>query len=187
VVAPGHLSLPENYNKPIPNQLLPAQLADQPHSAKPPTTMGNVVNLTHPLFERYGKDLASMLAGIPVYKYWPLRVAGDSGLVLLRYGDGAPALMERNFKGPKVGKVLLWTIPLSRRPDQGGAIRRVRGCLERVPSGHVGLVVFRHDESDRPLPGGYIEGAAQLRRRRKTYSEARSHGSSHELRAEPER
>ena len=62
VVAPGHLSKPESYNQPTASQLLPSQLAAEPHTAKPPTKMGNVANLTHPLFERYGKDWASMLA-----------------------------------------------------------------------------------------------------------------------------
>ena len=121
VVAPGQSSRAEDYNKPIAGQLLPAQLAERPQVARPATNMSNVANLTHPLFARYGKDLASMLAGIPVYKYWPVRGAGDSGLVLLRFGDKAPALIERTFKGPKVGKVLLWTIPLSRRPDATAA------------------------------------------------------------------
>jgi hypothetical protein len=141
VVAPGHLSLPESYNKPIPNKLLPAQLGDRPHTAKPPTTMGNVVNLTHPLFERYGKDLASMLTGIPVYRYWPLRQP-ESGLVLLRFGDGAPALIERTFKGPKVGKVLLWTTPLSRRPDSGGGLAASAGAWSEFPLDQLGWAFF---------------------------------------------
>ena len=117
VVAPGHLSKPENYNQPTASQLLPRQLAEKWHIANPPTNMGNVANLTHPLFERYGRDWASMLAEVPVYKYWPVKGTDDAGLVLLRFGDGAPALIERTFKGPKVGKVLLWTLPLSRRAD----------------------------------------------------------------------
>jgi hypothetical protein len=115
VVAPGHLSKPESYNSA--SQLLPRQLAEAWHTAKPPTNLGTVTNLNHPLFERYGKDWASMLNQVPVYKYWPVRGADDGGLILLRFGDGAPALIERNFKGPKVGKVLLWTLPLSRRSD----------------------------------------------------------------------
>ena len=115
VVAPGHLSKPESYNSA--SQLLPRQLAEAWHTAKPPTHMGKVTNLNHPLFERYGRDWASMLAEVPVYKYWPVRGADDAGLILLRFDDGAPALIERNFKGPKVGKVLLWTLPLSRRSD----------------------------------------------------------------------
>jgi hypothetical protein len=117
VVAPGHLSKPESYNQASASRLLPRQLAEAEHKANPPTNMGNVANLTHPIFERYGRDWASMLSQVPVYKYWPVRGADDAGIVLLRFGDGAPALIERNFKGPKVGKVLLWTLPLSRRAD----------------------------------------------------------------------
>ena len=117
VVAPGHLSKPENYNQPTASRLLPRQLAEKLHTANPPTTMGNVANLTHPIFERYGRDWASMLAQVPVYKYWPVSKSDTSGLILLRFRDGAPALIERNFKGPKLGKVLLWTLPLARRPE----------------------------------------------------------------------
>ena len=32
----------------------------------------------------------------------------------MSYADGAPALVERTFKGPRTGRVLLWTTPLSR-------------------------------------------------------------------------
>jgi hypothetical protein len=133
VVAPGHLSQAENYNQPTALQLLPGQLESPPHAANPPTNMGTPTNLTHPLFERYGKDLATVLSQVPVYKYWPIKVAENAGLVLLRYGDGAPALLERTFKGPKVGKVLLWTLPLSRRPDHGGAIARSAAVFSEFP------------------------------------------------------
>lgn len=117
VVAPGHLSQPENFNQPTASQLLPGQLQEAPHTANPPTHMTSVTNLTHPLFERYGKDLATVLAEPPVYRYWPIQAAGEAGLVLVRFRDGAPALLERTFKGPRVGKVMLWTMPLSRRAD----------------------------------------------------------------------
>jgi hypothetical protein len=53
--------------------------------------------------------------------------------VLLRFGDGAPALLERTFKGPKVGKVLLWTLPLSRRADHGGGIARSSAVWSEFP------------------------------------------------------
>ena len=62
MVAPGHRSQPENYNNSIASQFLPAQLEDRPQAAKPQTTFGKVANITHPLFQRYGKDLDSMLA-----------------------------------------------------------------------------------------------------------------------------
>jgi Aerotolerance regulator N-terminal len=131
VVAPGHLSEPENYNSA--SQLLPGQLAAAPHIASPPTNMSRVTNLTHPLFERYGQDLATVLARPPVYKYWPIRGEAGAGLVLVRFDDGAPALLERTFKGPKVGKVLLWTLPLSRRADQGGAMGRSPAAFSEFP------------------------------------------------------
>ena len=73
VVAPGHLSVPASYNQPTASQLLPVQLGAQPHIAKPETKMSTVTNLTHPLFERYGKDLATVLGAFPVYKYWPVQ------------------------------------------------------------------------------------------------------------------
>jgi hypothetical protein len=48
--------------------------------------------------------------------------------MLLSYADGAPALLERTFKGSKTGRVLLWTTPLSRR-----SIRSDRGAWNEFP------------------------------------------------------
>ena len=93
-------------------------------------TFGKVANITHPLFQRYGKDLDSMLAMVPVYRYWPVKQPAEGTHTLLSYSDGAPALIERTFKGPKTGRVLLWTTPLSRRPDVGGALPGRSECLE---------------------------------------------------------
>jgi hypothetical protein len=47
----------------------------------------------------------------------------ENSRTILRYADGAPALIERAIKGSKTGHVLLWTTPLSRRPnrDEPGA------------------------------------------------------------------
>ncbi len=61
---------------------------------------------------------------VPVYRYWPIKQPAEvMTRTLLSYSDGAPALLERTFKGPKTGRVLLWTTPLARRPDVGGALR----------------------------------------------------------------
>ena len=54
--------------------------------------------------------------------------------VLLSYSDGAPALLERTFKGPKTGRVLLWTTPLARRPDVGGALAANLNAWSELPS-----------------------------------------------------
>ena len=94
-----------------------------------------------------------MLEQPPVYKYWPIAVPDDAGLVLVRFADGAPALLERTFKGPKVGKVLLWTMPLSRRPDHGGAIAGSAAAWSEFPLyGPIWLVVPGDHGSHSPLP-----------------------------------
>ena len=49
------------------------------------------------------------------------------------FADGAPALIERTFKGPKTGRVLLWTTPLSRRPDHGGGLVADPGAWNEFP------------------------------------------------------
>ncbi len=97
------------------------------------TTVGKVANLTHPLFQQYGKDLDSMLALVPVYRYWPVKELAAEARTLISYGDGAPALLERNFKGPKTGCVLLWTTPLSRVPELGAGSHGLRGAWNELP------------------------------------------------------
>ena len=69
-----------------PSQFLPAQLEERPKTAKPETTFGKVANITHPLFQRYGKDLDSMLAQVPVYKLLAVKqpVEGDAHALELR-------------------------------------------------------------------------------------------------------
>ena len=54
---------------------------------------------------------------MPIYKYWSVKPL-DGSRTLLRFADGAPALLERTFKGQRTGHVLLWTTPLSRRVDR---------------------------------------------------------------------
>jgi hypothetical protein len=133
VVAPGHSSLSSSYNSAIASQILPAQLAEKPKQAAPQTTFGKIGNITHPLFQRYGQDLDSMLAQVPVYRYWPIEQPVEGTRTLLKFSDGAPALVERIFKGPKVGRVLLWTTPLSRRDKGGGDMRSDPGAWSEFP------------------------------------------------------
>jgi hypothetical protein len=124
VVAPGQRSLPESYNNSIASQFLSAQLGPDPKPAGAGATFGKVANITHPIFQRYGIDLDTVLAMVPVYRYWPIKPTVEGTHTLLSYSDGAPALVERAFKGPKTGRVLLWTTPFARRPDVGGALAR---------------------------------------------------------------
>ncbi len=117
VVAPGHLAKPENYTGPITNQFMPAQLTEPkpPYPGLLKTTFGKILDKTHPLFESMGKDLDAALSQAPVYRYWSVKPVGEGSRTLLTYADGAPALIERTFAGPKTGRVLMWTTPLSSR------------------------------------------------------------------------
>jgi hypothetical protein len=115
VVGLGHRSLPESYKGSTAARFLPAAL-DRVSELKEPTTFGRVAEITHPLFARYAKDLNAMLGQIPVSRYW-LVTPHESSRVLLAYADKSPALVERVFKGSKTGRILLWSTPLSRRPD----------------------------------------------------------------------
>jgi len=104
---------PANYNGPTASQILPAQLEPN-RPSKGETTFGKIADVTHPLFQRYAKEIDPQLALVPVYRYWTVKPP-EGSRVLLNYADGAPALLERTFKGSKTGRVLLWTTPLSRR------------------------------------------------------------------------
>ncbi len=64
---------------------------------------------------------------MPVYRYWVV-TPPEGSRVLLNYADGAPALLERTFKGSRTGRVLLWTTPLSRRQR-----RSERGAWNEFP------------------------------------------------------
>ncbi len=134
MVAPGQRAEPESYNNSIASQVLPAHLAEKSKTAPAQSTFGKVANITHPLFQRYGKDLDSMLAMVPVYHYWPVKEPTEGTRTLLTYSDGAPALIERTFKGPKTGRVLLWTTPLARRPDVGAALQADTNAWSEFPS-----------------------------------------------------
>ena len=134
VVAPGQRSQPESYNNSIAGQFLPAQLGPEPKPAGASATFGKIANITHPIFQRYGKDLDTVLAMVPVYRYWPIKPPVQGTRTLLSFSDGAPALVERTFKGPKTGRVLLWTTPLARRPDVGGALAKNLNAWNELPS-----------------------------------------------------
>src|SRR5262249_30914555 len=115
VVGLGHLSDPENYRDSTAAQVLPA-VPERATTPKETVHFGEVSDYTHPLFQRYPKELNAMLAGIPVFRYWKVNPR-EGSKVLLSFSDKAPALVERLFKGSKTGHVLLWATPLSSRGD----------------------------------------------------------------------
>jgi len=118
VVGLGDRCRADNYNGSIAAQLLPAQLGEP---FAPPgehgTTFGKISDATHPLFDRFFKEIDEQFAVTPVYKYWRLQ-SSESGRTLVSFADGAPALLERTFRGARPGRVLLWTTPLARRPSR---------------------------------------------------------------------
>ncbi len=116
VIALGPRTSLDNYSGVVPSQLLPAKLVGK-SVAPEGATFGKVADLTHPLFDPIGKDLAAQLGLVPIFRRWNVSPTENAGRVLIAYSDGAPALLERVFKGPRSGRVLLWTTPLSQLPS----------------------------------------------------------------------
>ncbi len=116
VIGLGYLCRPENYSGPTAAQVVPAAPAEK-KNPKDETTFGKVADFNHPLFGRYSKELDALLAQVPVYHYWSVKPS-EGARTLLLYADGAPALIERSFKGLRTGRALLWTTPLSRRSER---------------------------------------------------------------------
>jgi len=108
-----------NYNQPTPSQVLPARLIAR-QTAQAELVFGKITDITHPLFDTYGKDLAAELALVPVVRYWKVTPSEAAARVLLAYSNGDPALIERAFQGQRSGRVLLWTTPLAQPPTFTG-------------------------------------------------------------------
>jgi hypothetical protein len=119
VVGAGNRCDPKNYDGDIAGQILPASI-ERVVAPQPDTTMGKVLDVTHPLFRRYGRDLDTQLVQAHVFRYWGIKQQAqlaEGTRPLLNFADGAPALLERTIKGPRMGRVLLWTTPLMYNPD----------------------------------------------------------------------
>ncbi|WP_169977043.1 BatA domain-containing protein [Tautonia rosea] len=116
VVALGRNTEPDEYTSEAARSVIPGQ-PGAPVSPSGGTAFGDLVDPSHPLFLPYTREIAADLANIPVFTYRAFRPIEASYVrPLLTYQDGAPALIEATFDGPQVGRVLLWTTPLSRRP-----------------------------------------------------------------------
>src|SRR5271166_4058130 len=102
VVGLGDRCNAESYNGTTASQLLPAQL-QTPHAPEKETFFGKLADVTHPLFQRYAKEIDTQLTGVPVYRYWKVRPLEGGTRSLISFADGAAALLERSFKGPRTG------------------------------------------------------------------------------------
>jgi hypothetical protein len=96
-------------------QVLPASL-EKLSPGKETIRFAPATDYTHPLFQKYPRQLDADLTQTPIYRSWVV-APREGARVLLSYTDKTPALVERVFKGSKTGRVLLWTTPLSRRPE----------------------------------------------------------------------
>lgn len=116
VVALGRNTEPSEYTSEAARAVIPGQ-PGAPVTPSGGTAFGGIADPSHPLFNPYLPDIASDLANIPVFTYRAFRPIDAPYIrTLLTYQDGAPALIEATFDGSQVGRVLLWTTPLSRRP-----------------------------------------------------------------------
>ncbi|CAN5709644.1 hypothetical protein BH23PLA1_BH23PLA1_13040 [soil metagenome] len=115
VVGLGNRSDPANYSGAIAGRIMPARIEEV---KAPPggTAFGQIADESHPIFDGLARELAADLSLIPVRRYAAV-TPSEATQILLRYQDGAPALVERLIPGPQPGRVLLWTTPLSRRAE----------------------------------------------------------------------
>ncbi|MBX6315365.1 MAG: hypothetical protein IRY99_21015, partial [Isosphaeraceae bacterium] len=113
VVALGNRIDRANYNSAIAAKLLPAVPAQE--KPKWGEIAFVVADAAHPILSRFPKEIAENLASVLVYRHAVVTPATGTRTIL-EYQNKAPALLERAFAGPKTGRVLLWTTPLSRKP-----------------------------------------------------------------------
>ncbi|RUL82208.1 vWA domain-containing protein [Tautonia sociabilis] len=116
VIALGQNTDPADYASEAARAVLPGKPGD-PVSPAGGTAFGSLADPSHPLFTPYTRELTTDLASIPVFSYRSFQpIEAPTVRPLLSYQDGSPALIESTFDGPQIGRVLLWTTPLSRRP-----------------------------------------------------------------------
>jgi hypothetical protein len=116
-VALGDRTKTDSFSSPSARQLLPADAV-----ARVDTNPGQPLGLTspdagHPIFSQYAEELRTELGTVPVFRYEKVARAESGTRELLKTTDGASALVERVFDKTVPGRVLLWSIPLARRPS----------------------------------------------------------------------
>ena len=104
VIGLGDRCNAENYNGPIAGQILPAPL-DQVKTAKGETSFGKVADVTHPLFQRYAKEIDPLLSAVLDLPLLGRQAAGGDA----RLARPSPIRRPRCSSGP------------SRAPGPGGS------------------------------------------------------------------
>ena len=105
-----HAQVTDSFNEPAAQQLLPGKLGRQYRAA------GRDIYLAphsydHPIMRPF-RSIASSVPWdrFPVFRYWSLRDLSADSQVILRYGDGQPAILERRVGQ---GSVLTMTTPIT--------------------------------------------------------------------------
>ena len=82
---------PANYNGTTASQVMAAHARSGAVRPRPKRTLGKVADVTHPLFQRYNKELKSL--AWPRYRFtatWSVNPKEVGTRVLLSYADSAP-------------------------------------------------------------------------------------------------
>lgn len=102
-------------NRRGPQRILPGKLLVQARSGDGQFTLAPQ-EYAHPALRAF-RSVAGTVPwdAFPVYRYWVLDELDGSANVLIPFGDGRPAMIERSLGQ---GRIVVWTTPLSDRPDQ---------------------------------------------------------------------
>ena len=164
VIGLGPNTDPANYTGEAARAVVPGTVGEPVTLAGAGTAFGDLVDPAHSALRRLRRR-----ASPPTWRPGRSGPTGPSSRStrrtsarLIRYQDGKPALVESIVNGPEVGRVLVWTTPLSRRPNPGDP-----DAWNEFPNPFgERLVVPRPDDADRPLPGRRRRDPAELRGRR---------------------
>ncbi|MFM1801870.1 MAG: hypothetical protein RJA81_1222, partial [Planctomycetota bacterium] len=113
----GDRCKPDSYSSQNARQLLPGDPMEIVNGK--PSEPWSLMNpdRSHPIFSQYFEELRTELSTVPVFRYEKIAKAESGVRSLLEISDGSLALAEKVFDQSVSGKVLLWSIPLARRPS----------------------------------------------------------------------
>lgn len=114
----GDHALPEQLNRPAPQQLLAGAVGERPavHDG-----LFLAPNYDHVLMARFRPIRNGVpWSDAPVYSYWPIPTLHEGAATVISYSNGAAALVDRPIGR---GRILTMTTPVSSAPDASTADR----------------------------------------------------------------
>ncbi|MEM7313065.1 MAG: BatA domain-containing protein [Planctomycetota bacterium] len=101
----------DNINSPTAAQLLPAQLSPIPYRAGADPIQFSIGSTQHPMLEVIqARKTTIPWSEFPIYRHWSVRDLSSRSNVILRFGNGKPAIVE-STNGD--GRVVMVTTPVS--------------------------------------------------------------------------